>query len=195
MAEQTKPHSVESEPAQGSYILQAKLTPATMGFEVQKGKAGRHVCGTIIGTANGVAARKLPNGEDSIAITGKFEGVNADTGEVFRSGVMFFPTGIQEYVLKALDDNADAEVHFAVELATKPSKSPAGYQWEVRPIVDLSLADPMSALRLAVKQSRERGQNILPAPVQPEVRKIAAGGTTGVIENAAAQAGVSPAKK
>jgi hypothetical protein len=164
----------------GGYMMLAKLTPATMGFAVEKGKQGRFLCGVLIGTAFGVVAKKLPNGEPSIALTGKFEGTNMETGEIFRSGVMYFPGGVHEFVVAALDSNPDANIDFAVELYTKPSKSPAGYQWEVKPIVDLSLADPLADLRKQITQAAERTKALSGATgakqieATPQPQKVAA---------------------
>src|SRR5271169_1061475 len=62
------------------------------------------------------------------ALSGTFEGINLDTKEVFRSGVLYLPAGIHEMIenpVKKLTEESDF-VQFALELRAVKASNPAG---------------------------------------------------------------------
>ena len=90
---------------------------------------------------------------------GSFEATNVKTGESFRSGNILLPRIVEDLLRGALDDREDANsaLEFALEIGVKYSENPMGYEYTVRPLVELAASDELSHLRdTAVKA--------LPAP-------------------------------
>lgn len=79
---------------------------------------------------------------------GNFEAVAIDTGEVFRSAKCFLPS-IAEALLLPVVKNPDnvGGVRFAFDIGIKGSAKEVGYEYTVRPIVEMTEADPLAALR------------------------------------------------
>jgi hypothetical protein len=84
---------------------------------------------------------------DYIRFSGNFEAVNMSNGEHFRSGRLILP-GIAEGLLQgALEQEGVESVQFALEIGIKPSKSPVGYDYTVKPLIETSENDPLADMR------------------------------------------------
>lgn len=84
----------------------SKITIKAIGANAKLGAVAQpgvrvHIA-DILGIATGTKVKEQPNGDIFTAITGQFEAVNVETGEVFSSGVLYLPGGIQESLESAL---------------------------------------------------------------------------------------------
>lgn len=83
---------------------------------------------------------------DSVRFVGSFKGVNATTGEAYRSGKLFMPSIIEEMVADAID-NSDGPVEFAFEIGVEYSeKGNMGYAYTVKPLVEIKESEPLQRL-------------------------------------------------
>lgn len=148
----------------------SKLTMATIGA----GKIAKRavveerelvVC-RIFGIASDVKVKKMPNGDIFEAIVGNFEAINAETGEVFGSGILYLPSGLHERVLEPLK-NGDSTIQFGLEISAFPADNPAGYSWKAKQIVKPDQADPLAALRGPVMETFK----MLPPPAESKKKK------------------------
>lgn len=112
---------------------------------------------TVYGLANEAKADRSDYG-DYVRFGGSFEAVDMNSGKAYRSGRMILP-GIAEGLLAgALSQDNTESVQFALEIGIKPSKSPVGYDYTVKPLVEVGENDPLADLR---------GKLALPSP-EPE---------------------------
>lgn len=118
-------------------------------------------------------ARKFKNDRttygDFIRFYGSFEAVNVQDGTVQKSGSMILPPIAENLLAGGLAQEGTEAVEFAFEIGVKPSKSPVGYDYTVKPLVENRDTDPLAALREASQQA----QKALPAPE----KKVASGGS------------------
>lgn len=156
----------------------SKMSVKTMGCNPRKvagmddNKDGKPVtlplC-VIYGIASG-----LKHGEDKVnggvwtALTGDFEGKNLQTGETFRSGKLFLPSGIQEIVegpiKKAEDENGSCAIKFAFEISAVKASNPIGYSYQAKPLTKPTEGDQLSELRAIAAPSDKQ----LEAPKQDD---------------------------
>jgi len=109
---------------------------------------------TVFGLVTGAKPDRSDYG-DYIRFEGNFEAVDMGTGNAYRSGRMILP-GIAEGLLAGAFNGEGVEsVQFALEIGIKPSKSPVGYDYTVKPLVESAENDPLADLR---------GKLSLPAP-------------------------------
>lgn len=150
-----------------------KMTVKGVGANPSKAKAeNRKVpLARIFGTAAGVVHKVDNRGEPITGITGNFEGVNLETGEVYSSGVLYLPGGIHEMLLNAVDQGEeDAKgkptynsVQFAFDISAVPATNPIGYSYEATQLIEASKADPMAELRASLP-----AMPALPAPAKAD---------------------------
>ncbi len=85
------------------------------------------------------------------ALLGSFEGQNLETGERFRSGVLYLPAGIHDMlsasVAKLPEDDDSAYVEFGLEIRAVKAKNPAGYSYEAKSLLKPKASDPLEQLR------------------------------------------------
>lgn len=135
----------------GPMIL-TKMSVATMGCAGKKllGQAdsvNTLVLARIYGVANAIKAKEnKQTGEVHIAIIGTFEGIAVETGEVFRSAVLYLPSGIHEMLEAPLRDGATA-IEFGFDIAAVRANNAAGYSYAAKPIVKPQDNDALSGLR------------------------------------------------
>lgn len=110
----------------------------------------------VYGIARGFTPDSSQYG-DYIRFNGDFEGVNLETGEAQRAGSMILPEIAQNLLHGVMNAEGNNAVEFALEIGIKPSKSPVGYDYTVKPLIESVEADPLKALRGA-------SQKALPAP-------------------------------
>lgn len=108
----------------------------------------------LIGIAVGVKHGNSTYGEWT-AFTGDFEArslYGETAGQSFRSGKLFTPSAVTPLLLTALATDTETgeipKVQFALEIGYQPAKNPIGYEYTVRPLVKMSGADPLAALRV-----------------------------------------------
>lgn len=153
-----------------------KMTVKGVGANPAKAKADNQktpLC-RIYGTASGVVHKVDNRGEPITGITGNFEGVNLETGEVYKSGVLYLPGGIHEMLLNAVDQGEDDDkgkpvynsVNFAFDISAVPATNPIGYSYEASQLIEATTADPMAEIRGALPDLPA-----LPAPKKEEAKK------------------------
>jgi hypothetical protein len=110
----------------------------------------------IYGIASGLVFKADPKtGDIQTAISGDFEGVNLESGEVFRSGILWLPGGIQELLINAVDsgetDKNDKPVYnsvrFGFTISAVPATNPIGYSYAAEQLIDAKKDDPLADLR------------------------------------------------
>lgn len=104
----------------------------------------------IFGMASGIkeVVDKV-RGDVYHALTGEFEAQNIETGERFRSGVLYLPAGIHEMIeapVKKLESESDY-VAFALQMLAVKSSNPAGYSYQARNLMPSKQVDPLEELR------------------------------------------------
>jgi len=114
--------------------------------------------GVIVGIANKIVTGKQADGVTTYeGMGGNFE-VNFATGEEqVRAGKCFLPESFMDPILDLLrvpvfeDGKAGKpkaeSVQFAYKVAIIKAANPAGYSWELTPLMDADEADPLAALR------------------------------------------------
>lgn len=107
----------------------------------------------IRGEASGVAKKgKNQNGEDSWCLTGQFEGVHAETGEIYYSGQLFLPSGIHEMLTAPfLDADEDAPVPspiiFSYQIDVIRANNKSGYSLVVKSLLPVQRPNRLQQIR------------------------------------------------
>lgn len=102
---------------------------------------------TVYGVATGTRTGETDKGP-WVSFTGSFEAVRLSDNAKFVSPQVFLPEPMQGMLLSTLD--GDASVEFAVVIGNKPSDSPVGYEYTVRPLVKPQENDAVAQLRSQV---------------------------------------------
>lgn len=138
-----------------SKIVAKDLGNAKAVLAKEEGDKTPHILGTIIGIARRVQTKLAPNGDAHEQIIGEFEAVNATTGEVYDSGVLYLPGGIHERLSSALKGESVEPIEFAIELSTVRSTNAVGYEYRARSLMETKLADPLQLIREAVAAKKQ----------------------------------------
>ncbi len=134
------------------------------GVEVtllQEGQGNEIAMARIYGRLINVTDRKtLPvrPGDDptmpkyTYGAVGRIEGCNLRTGEIFRSGVWYAPSGFHEMYLSEVQARLNsgepgAELQFAHEYIAIKDANPSGYSWKMVDILPMARNDPLASLR------------------------------------------------
>jgi len=138
-------------------VIVSKLAGKTMDIDASAGKKERTFLYRVFGKANGIKVSESPrDGAILYGVTGDFRAIAAHSPDkVYQSGVLYLPPGVNEMVVGAVDTGAVddkgrqvfTEIKFAFDVYSKPATSPAGYQYEVLPIVDAKETDVMLELQ------------------------------------------------
>jgi len=102
----------------------------------------------VIGRASGYRTGEKDHGDGPrpwYGLTGVFEAVNIETGEIFNAPECFLPEPFGSAISNQLKDGAQS-VDFAFELGITTGKN-TRYEWSVKPLSDPSEADPLDSLR------------------------------------------------
>lgn len=84
---------------------------------------------------------------DSIEFAGDFRAVDLTTGELFSSAKLYLPNIAEQFLFAIVDSvEGDSVVQFGFDIGAKPSSSPVGYEYTVKPLIERSNADPLQAL-------------------------------------------------
>jgi hypothetical protein len=129
-----------------------KMSVKGLGCKPKLAEEGKPaVLCTIFGKADGIKVGEDASGKIWQALTGTFIGLNLKTGEEFRSGKLFLPSGIHETVenaVKALGENKEGlSVRFALELRAVVASNPIGYSYQAKNLLAMEAADEMSDIR------------------------------------------------
>jgi len=143
--------------------------------EILKKITVKAVCGqldkpekaTAIMTIFGLIRQATPDKSDYgdyVRFKGQFEAVDLETGSVYQSGTLILPEIAEGLLFGAVSGmDEDTQLQFALEIGLKPSKSPTGYDYTVKPLTDQGTADPLADLRAKLA---------LPSPQVDNVAKI-----------------------
>lgn len=135
--------------------LVSKITVKTIKAQPAKGSVkDAQMIATLYGRCTSKSAGTSDFGE-FIRFKGEFEGVNADTGEQYRAGVLIVPKVLESMLDGAITpDSDDNAVDFAVEVWVEPADTMTGYTYNIKPLIEPSESDALSQIR----------QQALPAP-------------------------------
>lgn len=148
----------------------SKLTTKTIGANprrasaLKEGDKSQISLYQVYGKGRMLKQKEGNNGEMTTAICGNFEAVNTESGEIFRSGVLYLPKGITEFVeaaISKLKDEADS-VDFAFEVFAVRADNPIGYSYIAKPILKPTESDDLSNLRKLIQDAK--AQKALAAP-------------------------------
>ena len=142
-----------------SLSLVSKLTVKSMKAQPKKHSVKESIqVATIYGRCTSKKVGSSDFGE-FIRFMGEFEGVNAATGEIFRSGELIVPKTLETLLNGAVVE--DASVDFAVEIWVEPNESSiTGYSYIIKPLVKPAESDALAELRKIAQDT----QKTLPAP-------------------------------
>lgn len=126
--------------------LSAKVITGMGADAIAKvGRGGKTALFHIIGSAGDTKTVETTYGP-SAALLGQFEGVNAETGESFYSGVAYLPPHITNMILGMMKKSEGA-IEFALTIGVQPSDSRMGYEYYAETHVDPRKDDRMETLR------------------------------------------------
>lgn len=119
----------------------------------------KFVLGTLIGIASDFVERQSADKQQTFeGFAGSFRVVPADgtTTEPLESGVLFIPAAFHNMVADSLraakaNDKA-ATLSFAFEVASIKAENPAGYSWELLPLIDSAVENPLDKLVSSIPQ-------------------------------------------
>lgn len=156
----------------------AKIRPVTTKVEMLKKIAPRLVMEeeikapkqatdlyTVIGVATGIKTGTTNYGP-WVGLMGNFEVIRTKDGKKFLSGTAFLPEPFNGMIASAVlaglrpDENGEVNppaIRFVIVVTIKPSNAAIGYEYVAKPLVEVSQADQLADLRVAVA-------GLLPAP-------------------------------
>lgn len=159
-------------PADPSFI--AKLTPSRLSNphkglvtnEDGSAKTAAVLMCRIYGSVSDIKTKKLPNDDIGQALVGSFEGQNAATGEIKRSGVLYLPAGIQDVLVAAVkaQGETDQPIQFGLDLYIRHAGNPAGYEWDCKKVLKEAAIDPLETMRGLLSAPPKGTKLALPAP-------------------------------
>lgn len=128
--------------------LVSKLTIKTMKAQPKSGEVTEpKMIATLYGRCSDKKIGTSDYGE-FIRFKGEFEGVNADTGDSFRSGDMIVPGILESLLDSAITVDENNSVDFAVEVWVEPSdRSMTGYTYNIKPLIKPQESDALAELR------------------------------------------------
>lgn len=100
----------------------------------------------VTGEATGIVAKEK-DGQTLFGLVGKFEAINAWTGEIYRSGVAYLPSGIHELATSVLLNDANSVVQFDLEVWSVPAANPRGYSWQAKEMSAIATNDPLQHIK------------------------------------------------
>lgn len=124
--------------------------------EVKEGDAPKAIA-LLFGRAHGYSIGQSTFGEFT-KFKGSFEGKNIADGKTYKSGNVLLPKIVEDLLREAIDAADGVAIDFALEVGIKPAANAFGYEYTVRPLVEVKESDELAALRNVVYG------NALPAP-------------------------------
>lgn len=140
-----------------NYISKISIATIKCNPVVAKVTNSRTAIAHIYGIASGCKpAKNTATGDVHYPLIGQFEAVNLQTGEVFGSGKLFLPAGIHEMLSSMFLENEAADpVKFGLEISSEPAKNPIGYSYSARPLIESTVNDPLTEMRLSIGEQRQ----------------------------------------
>lgn len=138
-------------------VIVSKLSMATIKAQPAKYATDEGApIAVVYGQATGIkeVVDKV-RGDVYHALVGQFEAQNLNTGEVFRSGQLYLPTGIHEMVedaVKKLEGDTDF-VTFALQIRALKAANKSGYSYEAQSLMKATQVDPLDDLRANLEAS------------------------------------------
>lgn len=129
----------------------SKLTMRTIKIQPTKHATDKGApVAVVIGYARGIKeVTDKVRGDVFHALVGEFEAQNLETGEFYRSGVLYLPAGIHDMLessVKKLEGETDF-VSFALQILAVKASNPAGYSYEAKSLMPAKAVDPLEELR------------------------------------------------
>ena len=127
-------------------MIKKLSTPKIMGgrLRFKEGESQRDLY-QVVGVASGKKSGTSDYGEWA-SLTGNFAAINLDTGEEFRSGVLFLPDVALDPILGQLSMGAHAiEFGFTISIV-EDDESATGYVYTATPLIEPDENDPLEAL-------------------------------------------------
>ena len=166
MAKENKEPAAEGT-APGGMV--GKITVGSCGFArvASRAKADNKefICGDIVGLVSDVKEVTIQDsrtGEavSSLAFLGSFEAINAETGEVFQSGVCYLPSALSALAVQIArsaqelkEKGETLKQAFAVRLVAFPAQNPVGYSYKCQNLAPQASVDPLAAVKAAIAQA------------------------------------------
>lgn len=116
----------------------------------------------LFGQATGYQVKTSQYG-DSLQFEGIFKAINAETGEIFRSGKCFLPKVFESH-LGGLLDQIETGAEFALDIYAIPANNAFGYEYRVRPLLEVQESPVLARLESLVYGTP---QLAAPAPTAP----------------------------
>lgn len=143
---------------------------------------GTHFCGTLIGIADGFVERKSADKQDTFeGLKGQFRSVPSDAQmDELESGVLFIPAAFHNVIATKLREvqkvDASSTLSFAYEVTSIKAKNPAGYSWDLKPLIDDATANPIDKFINEQKLLSVSGKTAL--AIEDRSKKVAAAKVT-----------------
>ncbi len=131
--------------------LVSKITMKTIGVKPAAHATDKGTpIAVVFGTASAIkdVVDKI-RGDVYHALVGEFEAENLETGETFRSGVLYLPAGIHDMLegsVKKLESETDF-VQFALQILAVKATNAAGYGYQAKSMIPSRTVDPLTEMR------------------------------------------------
>lgn len=130
--------------------LISKIAPRSVCGRIAK-PSKAEVLFNVYGVASGFMSGESNYGPWE-CLTGNFEAVNLQTGEVFQSPRAFLPRVAHGMIVAQFKQGKEGvAVRFALEVGVKPADTSVGYEYTVAPLVKPEEDDALMELRQEVK--------------------------------------------
>lgn len=126
----------------------------------------------IFGRAIEVKVGESKDGRVWSALLGRFGAINISTGEEFRSGKLFLPSGIHEMVESEVKSLKPGEfVTFAMEIRSVEASNPIGYSYQAVNLMESSIvSDELTEMRKTLNNGAQVPRQLASADV-PQPKK------------------------
>lgn len=152
----------------------SKLSTKVMGCKpmavtLMEGADVKLAIARLYGICTGIGMQvNAEEGKSWVYFKGDMEGVNLQTGEIFKSGKLYLSSGISEQfetiVRKIQETEGDkTSINFAFEIRAVKSSSKVGYGYEAAQIVKPQEHDPLENVRKALAAIPDYNQKQLNA--------------------------------
>ncbi len=122
----------------------------------------------VFGIATGTLAGESQFGE-WVALVGTFKAVNLEDGEVFTSGKCFLPSVATDYLVQYLSSETSS-VEFALQIDSVPSDTVIGYEYIVKPLIEVEEPKALSDLESRAKIALPKAEKS--ASKKPDVKEL-----------------------
>lgn len=130
--------------------LLSKLSLKGIGAQPKKGSVTEatapFACAILFGRTHGYAIGQSTFGEFT-KFKGSFEGKNLADGKLYKSGAVLLPKMVEDLLREAVDAADGQAIDFALEIGVKYAANAYGYEYTVKPLVEVKESDELAALR------------------------------------------------